>query len=192
MTENQEVKDNNVEETAAEGQEHQASTNAGADNDAAGDNTKEKANQESPLDKLERDLQEAKDQHLRLYAEFENYRKRTSKERLELFGTANQELMSAMLPILDDFQRAIKAEDDKSANEGLKLIYQKFESTLKNKGLKPMDETTGKDFDADTMEAITQIPAPDKKMKGKVIDEIERGYMLGNKILRFAKVVVGQ
>lgn len=185
MSENQEVKDQHVDETANE-QLSQTEVSDAAEAD------KEMDIQESPLDKLESDLKEAKDQHLRLYAEFENYRKRTSKERLELFSTANQELMTAMLPILDDFQRAMKAEENQAANEGLKLIYQKFENTLKNKGLKPMDDTTGQNFDADTMEAVTQIPAPDKKMKGKVIDELERGYMLGNKILRYAKVVVGQ
>lgn len=192
MTDNQEVKDKHAEDAANEGQEQLTNTNTETGNPAEDSFVDEDNNQANPLDKLESDLKDAKDQHLRLYAEFENYRKRTSKERVELFSTANQELMSAMLPILDDFQRAIKAEQDKNANEGLKLIYQKFENTLKSKGLKPMDETIGKDFDADTMEAITQIPAPNDKMKGKVIDEIEPGYMLGNKILRYAKVVVGQ
>ncbi len=147
---------------------------------------------EDPTEKFQKELDEVKDQKLRLFAEFENFRKRTAKERLELFGTANQELMTAMLPILDDFQRALKAGEKEQATDGIQLIYSKLDNTLKNKGLKPMDNCQGKTFDSDTMEAITQIPAPSKKMKGKVIDEVEAGYYLGNKILRFAKVVVGQ
>lgn len=188
MSDNQEVKDQHNEETATQDQPMNETAEETNEASEAADNAKE----EDPLAKMKQELDEAKDQQLRLFAEFENFRKRTAKERIEMYGTANQELMSALLPILDDFQRAIKAQGDDSAAEGMKLISQKFENTLKNKGLKPMDETTGKDFDADTMEAVTQIPAPDKKMKGKVIDEIERGYMLGNKILRYAKVVVGQ
>jgi molecular chaperone GrpE len=152
----------------------------------------EESNELSEMDVLKKSLDEAKDQNLRLYAEFENFRKRTNKERVELFSTANQELMTALLPILDDFNRAIKAEKDDKATEGMKLIHNKFENTLKSKGLKPMDDTIGQDFDPDQMEAVTQIPAPDKKLKGKVVDEIERGYLLGSKILRYAKVAVGQ
>lgn len=147
---------------------------------------------EDELEKLQKELSDAKDQNLRLYAEFENFRKRTAKERIELFSSANQELMTALLPILDDFTRAVKANEDDKATEGMKLIQAKFENTLKNKGLKAMDETTGQSFDPDQMEAVTQIPAPNKKLKGKVVDEIERGYLLGSKILRYAKVVVGQ
>ncbi len=145
----------------------------------------------SEVDKLRQEVNGLKDQHLRLYAEFENHRKRTAKERLELFGTANQELMGAMLPIMDDFERALKNLQGEAA-DGVRLIYNKFESTLKNKGLKPMDDTTGEPFDVETMEAITRIPAPNKKMKGKVVDQLEKGYRLGNKIIRYAKVVVGE
>ncbi len=188
MSDNQEVKDQHNEETAT--QDQPVSETTEDTNDAS--ETSDSKIEEDPLAKMEQELKDAKDQQLRLFAEFENFRKRTAKERIEMYGTANQELMTAMLPILDDFQRAIKAQGDDASVEGLKLISQKFENTLKNKGLKPMDETTGKDFDADTMEAVTQIPAPSKKQKGKVIDELERGYMLGNKILRYAKVVVGQ
>lgn len=141
---------------------------------------------------LETQLKDIKDQNLRLYAEFENFRKRTAKERLELFSSANQELMSALLPVLDDFHRALKADENPIENEGVKLIIQKLENTLTGKGLKPMENTTGKEFDVETMEAITRIPAPDDSMKGKIIDEVEKGYYLGNKILRYAKVVVGE
>ena len=151
----------------------------------------EEAPKESAEEKLKREFGELKDQHLRLHAEFENYKKRTSKERIELFGTANQELMSALLPVVDDFQRALKNMEGEAKN-GVELIFSKLENTLKNKGLKPMESTIGKSFDVDTMEAITRIPAPEDKLKGKVVDEIEQGYELGNKILRYAKVVVGE
>lgn len=147
---------------------------------------------EDQLAELEAQLKDIKDQNLRLYAEFENFRKRTAKERLELFSSANQELMSALLPVLDDFHRALKADENPIENEGVKLIIQKLENTLTGKGLKPMENTTGKEFDVETMEAITRIPAPDDSMKGKIIDEVEKGYYLGNKILRYAKVVVGE
>lgn len=146
----------------------------------------------SEMEKIQADLADLKDQNLRLYAEFENFRKRTARERMDLYRTANRELMEALLPVLDDFQRAMKAQEDEKAREGFALIYNKLENTLKNKGLKPMEDTTGKKFDVETMEAITRISAPHKKEIGKVIDEVERGYMLGDKILRYAKVVVGE
>ncbi len=148
--------------------------------------------QKNDADLLNEEIQKLKDQNLRLYAEFENYKKRTAKERIELFGTANQELMSALLPVLDDFSRALKSLEGTENEEGVQLIFHKLENTLKNKGLKPMEESHGKEFDVDTMEAITRIPAPAEDQKGKVIDEVERGYYLGNKILRYAKVVVGE
>ena len=186
MSEREEIKDQENTETLQE-KEGQ---------DTTSEETTREAKEETPevdeLEALHKALAEAKDQNLRLYAEFENFRKRTNKERIELFGTANQELMTALLPILDDFNRAIKAEQDERATQGMTLIHNKLENTLKNKGLKPMDDTTGQTFDPDQMEAVTQIPAPDKKMKGKVVDELERGYLLGSKILRYAKVVVGQ
>ncbi len=186
MSEREEIKDQETTETMQDtaGQEGSA--------DNMNEETSETSAEVNEMEALKKSLDDIKDQNLRLYAEFENFRKRTNKERVELFGTANQELMTALLPILDDFNRAIKAEKDDKATEGMKLIHNKLENTLKNKGLKPMDDSTGKDFDPDQMEAVTQIPAPDKKMKGKVVDEIERGYLLGSKILRYAKVVVGQ
>lgn len=156
------------------------------------ENTDKQEVEETLEEKLQKEIEELKNQNLRLYAEFENHRKRTSKERIELFGTANKELMSALLPVMDDFQRALKNLEGSDAKDGVELIYNKLDNTLKNKGLKAMESTTGKTFDVDTMEAITRIPAPDKKLKGKVVDEIEPGYELGNKILRYAKVVVGE
>lgn len=150
------------------------------------------ASEQDRIAELEEALKAEKDQKLRLYADFENHRKRTAKERVELFGSANQELMSALLPIIDDFKRALQNLKDEESKEGIQLIFGKFENTLKQKGLKPMESTIGKEFDVDTMEAITRIPAPSADMKGKVVDEIEQGFQLGNKILRYARVVVGE
>lgn len=144
----------------------------------------------------EEQIAKEKDKFLRLFAEFENYKKRTSKERIELFKTANQELMTVLLPVLDDFERALAhIEDDKEAEElrkGVLLIYKKLQSTLEQKGLSTFDVRAGDIFDAEIHEAITQIPAPSKKMKGKVVDVIEKGYKLGDRIIRFPKVVIGQ
>ena len=147
---------------------------------------------EARIAQLEEELKQEKDQKLRLYADFENHRKRTAKERVELFGSANQELMSVLLPIIDDFQRALSNLEDQETKEGIELIFNKFENTLKQKGLKPMESTIGKEFDVDSMEAITRIPAPTEDLKGKVVDQIEQGFHLGTKILRYARVVVGE
>jgi len=149
----------------------------------------------SENDQLKADLEKEKDKFLRLFAEFENFKRRTSKERIELFKTANQEVMSAMLPVLDDFDRAmneIKKAKDKNLLKGVELIYNKFNETLLNKGLEPMNVKQGDVFDADMHEAITQIPAPSDKLKGKIVDVVERGYMLGEKIIRYPKVVTGK
>ena len=136
-----------------------------------------------------------KDKFLRLFAEFENYKKRTTKERLDLFKTANKELMSALLPVLDDFERALaeieRAEDD-SLYEGVDLIFSKFKSVLVSKGLTMAEVKAGDSFDSEIHQAITQIPAPSKDLKGKIIDVTEKGYKLGETYLRFPKVVVGQ
>jgi len=141
-------------------------------------------------------LQAEKDKHLRLFAEFENYKKRTSKERMELFKTAGQEVMTVLLPVLDDFERALShIEDDNEAEElrkGVLLIYQKMVTTLEQKGLTPVEVKQGDVFDAEVHQAITQIPAPSDDLKGKVIDCVEKGYKLGDKIIRHPKVVVGQ
>jgi molecular chaperone GrpE len=141
-------------------------------------------------------LQAEKDKFLRLFAEFENYKKRTTKERIELFKTAGQEVMTSLLPVVDDFERALShIEDDKEAEElrkGVLLIYQKFYNTLEQKGLSKIETNAGDVFDAEIHEAITQIPAPSKDLKGKVIDCVEKGYKLGDKIIRYPKVVIGQ
>jgi len=140
-------------------------------------------------------LAQEKDKFLRLFAEFENYKKRTSRERIELFKTASQELMTAILPILDDLDRGIvevKKVKDKETLKGLELISNKLNSILNQKGLQKMKVKSGDTFDAELHEAITQIPAPSKKMMGKIIDVTENGYQLGEKIIRYPKVVVGK
>ena len=157
----------------------------------------EEPSEEEPSEneQLKADLEKEKDKFLRLFAEFENYKRRTSKERIELFKTANQDVMAAMLPVLDDFDRAlteIKKAKDKNLIKGVELIHNKFKETLKNKGLEAMDVKHGDSFDADVHEAITQIPAASNKLKGKIVDVVERGYKLGDKIIRFPKVVTGQ
>ncbi len=144
---------------------------------------------------LQDEFEREKDRYLRLFAEFENYKKRTSKERIEMFKTAGQDVIISMLPILDDFERALK-EIEKSENDelfkGVELINNKFRETLRTKGLQLMDVKPGDAFDADSHEAITQIPAPEEKLKGKIIDVVEKGYTLGDKIIRYPKVVIGQ
>ncbi|WBL21434.1 nucleotide exchange factor GrpE [Zunongwangia sp. HRR-M8] len=149
----------------------------------------------SETDKLKEEVQKEKDKFLRLFAEFENFKKRTSKERLELFKTANQDVMIAMLPVLDDFDRAlieIKKTEDKNLLKGVELIHTKFSETLKNKGLEPVEVNKGDVFDADIHEAITQIPAPSDDLKGKIVDVVEQGYKLGERIIRYPKVVTGK
>lgn len=153
--------------------------------------------EEGALEKeqLKNDLEKEKDKFLRLFAEFENFKRRTSKERLELFKSANQEVMTAMLPVLDDFDRAlneIKKAKDKELLKGVELIHNKFRETLISKGLEPMDIQQGEAFDPDIHEAITQVQAPSDKLRGKIVDVVERGYKLGEKIIRFPKVVIGQ
>lgn len=146
-------------------------------------------------EQLAQDLAKEKDKFLRLFAEFENYKRRTTKERYELFKTASQEVLLALLPVLDDFDRAMveinKSEDELLA-KGVELIHEKLKGTLVTKGLEVVDVKAGDAFDADFAEAITQIPAPSDELKGKIVDVLEKGYKLGDKIIRFPKVVIGQ
>ena len=147
-----------------------------------------------PIVKLENDILEEKNKHLRLYAEFENFRRRTAKERIELIGTASADIMKEMLTILDDFDRAIQsnqtAEDLTAVKEGFTLLHNKLTKILESKGLKSFD-SMGQTFDADKHEAIALVPVEDKKKKGKIIDVVEKGYELNDKIIRHPKVVVG-
>ena len=149
----------------------------------------------SAEEQLNKDLAVEKDKFLRLFAEFENYKKRTSKERLDLFKTANQEVLQALLPVLDDFDRAmaeIKKSEEDILVKGVELIHEKLKSTLISKGLEEVEVRAGDAFNADFAEAITQIPAPDDTLKGKIVDVLEKGYKLGDKIIRYPKVVIGQ
>ena len=146
-------------------------------------------------EKLQEELQAEKDKFLRLFAEFENYKKRTTKERIDLFKTASQDVMVALLPILDDFDRAyseISKTNEKDLLKGVELISNKLKDTLRAKGLEQIEVNTGDAFNADDHEAVTQIPAPSDDLKGKIIDVIEKGYKLGDKVIRFPKVVIGQ
>tara|TARA_B100001758_G_scaffold247507_1_gene265611 strand:+ start:9683 stop:10237 length:555 start_codon:yes stop_codon:yes gene_type:complete len=155
-------------------------------------NKSEEVMQEEPKTEqsVEEQLAIEKDKNLRLFAEFENFRRRTAKERIELFSTANMDIMTILLPILDNFERSIEA-NNYSDEDGPVLIYKQLKSELKKKGLSEMDNPIGKELDTDFHEAISNIPAPENKLKGKIIDVTEKGYLLGEKVLRYAKVVVG-
>jgi len=167
-----------------------------ADENAAGTtHLNEPVAEENEADQLRQELQEQKDKYLRLMAEFDNFRRRTAKERLELIQTAGKEVIASMLEVLDDCDRAEKQlqanADADQVKTGVQLVFNKLRSNLQAKGLKVM-ETKGTDFDADMHEAITEIPAPTPELAGKVVDEVEKGYYLNDKIIRFAKVVVGK
>lgn len=148
----------------------------------------------SEVDKLKQEVANLNDKYVRMYAEFDNYKRRTTKERIDLLQTAGQDVISSLLTVLDDFERAAKAmdiaQDIQSIKEGSTLVQNKLKSILSQKGLKEM-ESIGKVFDVELHEAITNIPAPTEDLKGKVVDEVEKGYFLNDKVIRFAKVVVG-
>ncbi|TVR83537.1 MAG: nucleotide exchange factor GrpE [Saprospirales bacterium] len=150
---------------------------------------------ENELEILREEINKQRDKNLRLLAEFENYKKRSAREFTDLIKTASRDIMADLLPVLDDFDRALKIIHEQSREdsvaEGLKLVHHKLFKTLESRGLKPMD-TEGADFDPDRHEALTEIPAPSEDLKGKVVDTIEKGYLLNEKIIRHAKVVVGK
>lgn len=180
----QEAQENEIAE-----QENLSSGKEGAQDQ---ETTEESENDE--LAALQKELQETKDKYLRQYSEFENFRKRTSKEKLDLVSTANEGLILALLPVMDDFERAqqsLESSDDiKALKEGFDLIHSKFQKILDQKGLKPI-EAKGESFDPELHEGISQMPVEDEKEKGKVIDEVEKGYYLGEKVIRYSKVVIG-
>lgn len=158
------------------------------------ENQENKAEELTVEEQLQEELAKEKDKFLRLFAEFENFKKRTAKERIDLFKTANKEVLEAMLPVLDDFDRAwaqISKSEDEALVKGVELIHEKLKSTLTSKGLELVEIKAGDAFDADFAEAITQIPAPSEELKGKIVDVIEKGYKLGDRIIRFPKVVIG-
>jgi molecular chaperone GrpE len=185
--------------------EHQETAESAVDSTA---NTKEQAqdsiqqpadsqgDKSEPLqENLQAEIAELKDKYLRLLAEFDNYRKRVSREKIELINTAAQDTLSALLPVLDDFDRAKRIADQEGSSEpfseGMQLLYHKLYSVLRQKGLEPM-ESNGVAFNAEQHEAITEIPASSEELKGKIVDTIEKGYSLHGKIIRYAKVVVGK
>ena len=159
------------------------------------DNVAEENAEQNELEELKKKYNELNDSHLRLMAEFDNYRKRTLREKSELIKNGGENALSNLLPVVDDFERALQnlrtAEDIKAVNEGVELIYSKFMSYLSQQNVKPI-ETVGKPFDAETSEAVALIPAPDADMKGKVLDCVQTGYTLNEKVIRHAKVVVGE
>lgn len=175
-TEEQEMREENEQTVAAET-----------------DGKTEESDEKSEQQRLEEELTEFKDKYLRLYSEFENFRRRTAREKLEMVKTANESLVVTILPVLDDFERAQKAHSDKgeSLDEGMELIIGKLRKALESKGVKEMGTQQGDAFDPEFHEAITQIPAPEEKLKGKIVDVIEKGYMLEEKVIRYAKVVIG-
>ena len=159
------------------------------------DDNQEEIIELSKEEELEAQVKEATDKYLRLYSEFDNFRKRTQKEKIELYKTAGEGVITALLPVIDDFERAFKAmeesEDINGLKDGIKLIHDKLLGILKQKGLEEVESSIGKDFSVEHHEAITQIPAPSDKEKGKVLDEVEKGYHLNGKVIRYPKVVVG-
>ncbi len=171
------------------------------------DNADNNINQETPADfskeaseagsefkKLETEIAALNDKYLRLYAEYDNFRKRSARERVDYMSTAGEDVLKTFLPVVDDFERGIKANENisdvKPINEGIQLIFNKLQNILKLKGIEAM-QSIGITFDPETMEAITNIPAPSKELKGKVVDEVEKGYLMNGKVIRYAKVVVG-
>jgi len=152
-------------------------------------------NQSENKNDLTQQIQDEKDKYIRLYAEFENYRKRTAKEKLEMFETAAENVIKNLLPVLDDFERAMAEMKKNNENEllkGVELIYDKFKKTLEKEGLKPIEVKKAEDFDPEIHEAIAQIPVQEEDMKNKIVDVVEKGYRLGNKVIRFPKVVTGR
>jgi molecular chaperone GrpE len=156
-------------------------------------NEEKKEDLADPLKKLKDELAESKDKYVRLYAEFDNFRRRSSKEKLDMIQSANEQLLKALLPIADDFERAEKSFKDRNDKEaeGFFLIQNKFKKSVEQYGVKQMECPQGTAFNPDLHEAITQVPAPEEKLKGKIIDVVEKGYLLNDKVIRFAKVVVG-
>ncbi len=183
-------------------------TNEEIEHDISEEETNETENSKNPfeeeVEEKEREVEEedpkiavaeAKDKYLRLYAEFENYRRRTAKERLDLIKTASEDIMSALIPVIDDFERSLdifkENESVAPMYEGIQLVHQKMAKILEQKGLTRMEVEQGSDFDSEYHEAVVQTPAPSEELKGKVVDVIESGYFIGEKVLRYAKVVIG-
>jgi len=176
-------------ESVSENQEEEKKDNKKEDKKSKKDKTHEQ------IEKLEKEVAEIKDKHLRLQAEFDNFRKRTLKEKMDLLKSGGETVLTSILPVIDDLERALAAfgevEDENPFKQGIILIYNKFQDFLKQNGIKEID-AKGKEFDTDLHEAITKIPAPAEELKGKIVDVVQRGYLLNDKVIRFAKVVIGE
>jgi molecular chaperone GrpE len=195
MEQNEKEPINQTEDTILENVENNADhTSAEATQEETTEKTLEVMDEPNQPEDFAAQIAALNDKYLRLYSEFDNYRKRTIKEKSDIIRSAGEDVFKAIMPTIDDFERAIKANETvtevEPIKEGVSLIYHKLKVACTAKGLEPMD-TIGKAFNADYMESITSIPAPSEDMKGKVIDEVEKGYKLGDKVIRFAKVVVG-
>jgi len=194
MTEDN-AKVNAQEETETPELKEQKEESAEPKKEVKKDRWHKKPKAEEQLEKTEAELLELKDKHIRLQAEFDNYRKRTLKERMELLKTASESLLMSLLPVIDDFDRAMQmldiVEEEGHVKEGVKLIFNKFQEFLKQNGVKEI-EAKGQEFNTDLHEAITKIPAPSEELKGKNVDVIQKGYYLNDKVIRFPKVVIGE
>ena len=188
-------KENQEPEEAAQNVAEEAAAEAGSKRETRAEKKARKHAAEEENEKLRQELGETKDKYIRLMAEFDNYRSRTAKERLELIDTAGKGILEGFLPVVDDCERALemlrKSEAGEAAIEGTEIIYNKLVAYLKSKGLNKMENVIGSEFNTDFHEAVAQFPAQDPAMKNKVIDVVQQGYMLGEKVVRFAKVVVG-
>ena len=182
---------NNEEQNTNEEQVNENSTEV---NNAEA-NTEEQTEEGTAEQTMEEKYNELNDKFVRLYAEFDNFRRRTNKEKVDLISSASASILKDLVPVLDDFERALhnneKSDDIEAVKEGVKLVAHKFKSLLESKGLKQM-VAKGEHFDSEFHEAIANIPAPEESLKGKVVDDVEKGYLLNDKVIRFAKVVVGQ
>lgn len=194
--ENIKNKQEEVEDNTAKMQEEPAEKEETKKAKATKGNKKPKKDKsEEIIEKLETELLELKDRHIRMQAEFDNYRKRTMKEKMELIKAGGETVLFGLLPVIDDFERALEAfsemEDSNPLKQGITLIYNKFREFLKQNGVTPIDALE-KDFDTDLHEAVTKIPAPKEELKGKVVDVIQKGYLMNEKVIRFSKVVIGE
>jgi molecular chaperone GrpE len=194
----EEVKETSTqqEETGTKDQEETAAESKEQDPEEKKDEKKHKKDKtHEHIEKLEKEIAELKDRHLRLQAEFDNFRKRTLKEKMELLKSGGETVLTSILPVIDDLERALSAfgdvEEENPFKQGIILIYNKFQDFLKQNGIREI-EAKGKDFDTDLHEAITKIPAPTEELKGKIVDVIQKGYLLNEKVIRFAKVVIGE
>ncbi len=192
MSKNTTEKSENIEEKEIQDKEQVNGEETGEKNEV--EETEGDENDEENEDSFEDKYNEVNDKFLRLYSEFDNFRRRTAKEKISLIQSGGEDVFKELLPVLDDFERAMvsnaETDDIKVINEGFQLIFNKFKNVLTQKGLEAMD-TVGTEFDTDMHEAITNIPAPTEDMKGKVVDEVEKGYKMNGKVIRFAKVVIG-